>query len=220
MLALTAAAAFHRPRQAPASVQNITTITTSSGATIRYKEPGKEGICETTPGVNSYSGYIDVGEDLHVFFWFFESRQNPSDDPVTLWLNGGPGSDSLIGLFEEIGPCSVDEHLETQLRGYSWSNVSNVLFLSQPVGTGEICPRHRARSLVLMHLIQGFHTAKLKSDTSIRPILTFNRRKTESLWEDIQPLIPLSSTRLSFARSRHGSSFRDSTKRCPNSQTM
>jgi carboxypeptidase C (cathepsin A) len=43
---------------------------------------------ETTPGVNSYAGYIDLAEDKHSFFWFFESRSNPSTDPITLWLNG------------------------------------------------------------------------------------------------------------------------------------
>lgn len=38
----------------------LKTITTPQNVTIRYKEPGKEGVCETTPGVNSYSGYIDL----------------------------------------------------------------------------------------------------------------------------------------------------------------
>ena len=89
-------------RQVPAEPTNVTKITSPSGATIRYKEPGKEGICETTPGVNSYSGYVDLGPETHMFFWFFDSRRNPAEDPITLWLNGGPGSDSLIGLFEGI----------------------------------------------------------------------------------------------------------------------
>lgn len=120
----------------PKPAQNVTTIQTPSGARIRYKEPGKDGICETTPDVNSYSGYIDLSSDIHVFFWFFESRRDPANDPVTLWLNGGPGSDSMIGLFEEIGPCVVNENGETELREHSWSEVSNLLFLSQPVGTG------------------------------------------------------------------------------------
>jgi len=47
-------------RQLPANVMGVKTITTPQNITIRYKEPGKEGVCETTPGVNSYSGYIDL----------------------------------------------------------------------------------------------------------------------------------------------------------------
>lgn len=49
-----------RARQLPAEPTGVKTITTAQNITIRYKEPGKEGVCETTPGVNSYSGYIDL----------------------------------------------------------------------------------------------------------------------------------------------------------------
>jgi carboxypeptidase D len=49
-----------RARQLPANATGVKTITTPQNITIRYKEPGKEGVCETTPGVNSYSGYIDL----------------------------------------------------------------------------------------------------------------------------------------------------------------
>lgn len=87
-------------RQLPVDPTGVTTITSPSNVTIRYKEPGKAGICETTPGVDSYSGFIDLAPDVHAFFWFFESRSDPANDPITLWLNGGPGSDSLIGLFQ------------------------------------------------------------------------------------------------------------------------
>lgn len=88
------------PRQLPAAVQGTTTITSPGGVQIRYKEPGNDGVCETTDGVKSYSGYVDLAPDAHTFFWFFEARHNPADAPLTLWLNGGPGSDSLIGLFQ------------------------------------------------------------------------------------------------------------------------
>lgn len=88
------------PRQLPTDPVGVTTITSPTGATIRYKQPGLEGVCETTPGVNSYSGYVDLAPDAHTFFWFFEARHNPAEAPLTLWLNGGPGSDSLIGLFQ------------------------------------------------------------------------------------------------------------------------
>lgn len=124
------------PRQFPANPTDVTTITSPSGVKIRYKEPGKYGVCETTPGVNSYSGYIDLSPNEHTFFWFFESRRDPANDPITLWLNGGPGSDSLIGLFQELGPCNVTANLTTMVNPYSWNTISNMLFISQPVGTG------------------------------------------------------------------------------------
>ena len=42
----------------------------------------------------------------------------------------------MIGLFEENGPCSIDENLTTVYNPYSWNNISNMLYISQPVGTG------------------------------------------------------------------------------------
>lgn len=123
-------------RQFPAEPTDVQTITGPNGINITFKEPGKAGVCETTPGVNSYSGFVNLAPDVHSFFWFFESRSNPSTDPVTLWLNGGPGSDSLLGLFEELGPCNLTEDLKSDINPYSWNEVSNMLFLSQPLGVG------------------------------------------------------------------------------------
>ncbi|KAF3048497.1 hypothetical protein E8E11_001123 [Didymella keratinophila] len=117
----------------PKETSDYKTAYAPSNVTVRYKNPG---ICETTPGVDSYSGYVDLTPDVHVFYWFFESRNKPESDPFTLWLNGGPGSDSLIGLFEENGPCMLTENLTTVNNPYSWNNVSNMLYISQPVGTG------------------------------------------------------------------------------------
>lgn len=119
--------------QYPATITDHKQISLDDGRGVRFKEPQ---LCETTKGVKSYSGFLDVAEDKHFFFWFFESRRDPEADPVTLWLNGGPGADNMGGLFDEVGPCSLNEDLTTELREKSWNELSNLLFITQPVGVG------------------------------------------------------------------------------------
>ncbi|KIY70737.1 alpha/beta-hydrolase [Cylindrobasidium torrendii FP15055 ss-10] len=107
------------------------------GQSVSYKE--NSGICETTPGVNQYSGYINPEKKSNdtFFFWFFEARSEPDDKPLTLWLNGGPGCSSMIGLFTENGPCLVNnDSSSTRFNEYSWNNYTNMLYIDQPFGAG------------------------------------------------------------------------------------
>ena len=87
--------------------------------------------------VNSYTGYLDVELLLkHLFYWFFESRGDPATDPVILWLNGGPGCSSLLGLFGELGPSFINASIVPEFNPFSWNSNALVLFLDQPVGVG------------------------------------------------------------------------------------
>ncbi|GFO45469.1 carboxypeptidase [Plakobranchus ocellatus] len=92
-------------------------------------------------GVNieSYSGYITVDErlDKNLFFWFFPAAKiEPKDAPLVLYLNGGPGYSSLVGLFAEIGPFTVDKDLNIQMADFPWTDTFNVLFVDNPVFVG------------------------------------------------------------------------------------
>lgn len=119
-----------------------------------------DGLCERNGA--SWSGYLDVDLDKlyehemkqgreptkvkdkgvveHFFFWAFESRNDPKTDPLTVWLNGGPGCSSMSGLLMELGPCNAADpdkngpHAEW--NPYSWTSNSSVLFLDQPTGVG------------------------------------------------------------------------------------
>ncbi|KAF8125712.1 serine carboxypeptidase [Boletus edulis] len=66
----------------------------------------KTDFCDKT--VNSYTGYIDI-EARHLFFYFFESRNDPATDDVIFWTNGGPGCSSSLGLFMELAVSTTEE---------------------------------------------------------------------------------------------------------------
>jgi len=59
-----------------------------------------------------YAGYIpcgsksEAGVDYKLFehYVFMESENDPANDPLVVWTNGGPGAASYFGLFTEIGP--------------------------------------------------------------------------------------------------------------------
>ncbi|XP_059445738.1 serine carboxypeptidase-like 18 isoform X2 [Corylus avellana] len=90
------------------------------------------------------TGYVGVGEldDVQLFYYFVESGGSPKDDPLVLWLTGGPGCSAFSGLVYEIGPLSFDFTESSKssptfkLNPYSWTKVANIIFLDAPVGTG------------------------------------------------------------------------------------
>ena len=75
-----------------------------------------------------------------LFYWFCEAEQTePSESPVALWTNGGPGSDSLGGFFTELGPFIANEHdngATLRRNPYTWNLIANMLYLTHPTGIG------------------------------------------------------------------------------------
>ncbi|KAM5540595.1 hypothetical protein V8D89_005626 [Ganoderma adspersum] len=120
--------------QAKLNLESVEPAATTPGK-LRVTE--NSGVCETTEGVYQASGYGDLTADESIFFWFFAARNNPDTAPLSVWLNGGPGSSSMIGLFQENGPCRIkNDSSDVSLNPNSWNEVSNMLYIDQPVGVG------------------------------------------------------------------------------------
>lgn len=88
----------------------------------------------------SYAGPLDTDSpDIQLFYWLFKHAD--PNAPLIVWLQGGPGSTGMIGLFLEVGPLRVtgsaakdDFVLKAPER--AWTDKYNVVFFDQPAGTG------------------------------------------------------------------------------------
>jgi hypothetical protein len=134
----------------PSSFTNVISSPIDPNIIISFQQPSA-GTCQTIFGYQKqYTGYVTLPRNtiypveqdyaINTFFWFVEARQNSSSAPLTIFMNGGPGSSSLIGMFQEVGPCEViaqkDGSFGTQPRLWGWDRTSNILVIDQPVQTG------------------------------------------------------------------------------------
>ncbi|KAL6717518.1 hypothetical protein ACLMJK_005433 [Lecanora helva] len=136
----------------PLDPANVTTIHSpvDGNITIRFKSP-PVGTCTTVfPTQKQYTGYISLppftlapiqqNYSINTFFWFIEARTDAKIAPLTIYINGGPGSSSMVGLFQENGPCQVVEiaqdRLGTQPTDWGWDRSTNILYVDQPNQVG------------------------------------------------------------------------------------
>lgn len=76
---------------------------------------------------------------------------------------------SMLGLFQEIGPCLVNEHGNGTIHNsWSWSRNSSLLFVDQPadvgfsyIDEGNDVPRDSAEAAVDMHRFLQLFTSEV-----------------------------------------------------------
>jgi serine carboxypeptidase-like clade 1 len=110
-----------------------------SGSIVKFL-PGFEGPLP----FELETGYIGIGEEeeVQLFYYFIKSERNPKEDPLLLWLSGGPGCSSITGLLFQNGPLALKSEVyngsvpSLVSTTYSWTKTANIIFLDQPVGAG------------------------------------------------------------------------------------
>ncbi|CAE7154371.1 unnamed protein product [Rhizoctonia solani] len=122
---------------------------TSTSATISFSNPKAEDFFvdgTKIPEVEfdagpSWSGLMPISADPNetrkLFFWFWPSNNPQFTNDLVFWTNGGPGCSAFEGLLQENGPFSWPTGTAKPVRNqWAWTNLSHVLWVEQPVGTG------------------------------------------------------------------------------------
>jgi carboxypeptidase D len=99
---------------------------------------------ESLPDVNfdigeMYSGLmpIDQNNASRALFFVFQPTIGAPVDEITIWLNGGPGCSSLEAFLQENGRFIWQPGTFAPIENpYTWVNLTNMLWVDQPVGTG------------------------------------------------------------------------------------
>lgn len=85
---------------------------------------------------------MDDSNGARLFYYFVRSEGSPAEDPVLLWMPGGPGCSGFSSLVYQIGPLGFDLHANVDglpkllYRPESWTKFCNIIFLDSPVGSG------------------------------------------------------------------------------------
>jgi serine carboxypeptidase-like clade 1 len=136
--------------------------------------PQFSGYLNGTDGCN-----IEVnGPYCYIHYWFCladdgtSSYDNPY--PVVVWLNGGPGSSSVLGLLQELGPLLINATGDGFMENpFSWTRIpANILILESPVGVGySYCAAQEVAGVVCQN------TDRYTASTARAAIVDFFREK-------------------------------------------
>lgn len=109
---------------------------------------------KTTGAYEYFSGFLDAGTPpsgrgkMYFHYICAMTPGNWSENPMTIWYNGGPGAPSTYGLFQEFGPYLLtEESLETGAfektgipspiyNPWTWVNVTSVCEIDSPAPMG------------------------------------------------------------------------------------
>ncbi|XP_077498820.1 lysosomal protective protein-like [Amblyomma americanum] len=121
----------------------LVAVLSTAAVTIALCQGPPEDEVTSLPGLTNqtsfkqYSGFLQAGGTRRLHYWFVASEGSPETDPVILWMNGGPGCSSLLGLMSEQGPFrAVKRGHKLIMNPFSWNKVANVIFLEAPAGVG------------------------------------------------------------------------------------
>lgn len=100
--------------------------------------PGAENLDIT---FNQFSGYLNIpgvngNMTKFMHYWFVESMNDPANDPIAFWTNGGPGCSGLLGFMTEQGPFYPNKDMTLSMNKYAWNQVANMVFIESPAGVG------------------------------------------------------------------------------------
>lgn len=98
-----------------------------------------------------FSGYLDGsagcdvetnGPECNIHYWLALAEKDAPSAPVVLWLNGGPGSTSMIGFLQEEGPLLMNAKGGLMDNPYGWTKYVNLVAIEAPIGVGySYCSR-------------------------------------------------------------------------------